>query len=135
MKKIYILAGAVLLLVLIIMCWFFIFQYFDFAQNLGKKSEEAALIESSRFIGTWESDFIEGDVRFIGYNGILIFHGDKTGSIGGITSTWELKESQLIIYYYKGISSVTYDFSFSEDEKHLILTNSNGFLKYIKIEY
>ena len=79
--------------------------------------------------------FIEGDVRFIGYNGILIFHGDKTGSIGGITSTWELKEGQLIIYYYEGISSVTYDFSFLEDEKRLILTNSNGFLEYIKIEY
>ena len=136
MKKIYILVGAVLLLVLIIMCWFFIFQYYDFAQNLGKKSEEAALQESSRFIGTWETDFIEGDIRFIGYNGILIFHGDKTGSIGGLPSTWDLKEGQqLIIYYYEGISLVTYDYSFSEDEKRLTLTNSNGFLEYLKIEY
>ncbi|MHA1969020.1 MAG: hypothetical protein ACW964_14605 [Candidatus Hodarchaeales archaeon] len=135
MKKIYILVGAVLLLVLIIMCWFFIFQYFDFAQNLGKKSEGVALIESSRFIGNWETDFIEGDDRFIGYNGILIFHGDKTGSIGGLTSTWDIKEGQLIIYYYEGMASVTYDYSFSEDEKHLTLTNSNGFLEYIKIEH
>jgi len=134
MKKIYILVGAVLLLVLVIMCWFFIFQYYDFAQNLGKKSEEAALQESSRFIGTWETDFIEGDTRLIGYNGILIFHGDKTGSIGGLPSTWELKEGQVIIYYYEGISSVTYDYSFSEEETHLTLTNSNGFLEYFKSE-
>lgn len=132
MKKIYIIVGAVLLLVLIIMCWFFIFQYYDFAQNLGKKSEEAALQESSMFIGTWETDFIEGDTRFIGYNGILNFHGDKTGSIGGLPSTWELEEGSLIIYYYEGISSVKYDYSFSEDETHLTLTNSNGFLEYLK---
>ena len=135
MKKIYILVGAVLLLVLIIMCWFFIFQYYDFAQILGKKSEEAALQESSRFIGTWETDFIEGDIRFIGYNGILIFHGDKTGSIGGLPSTWDLKEDQLIIYYYEGMSSVTYDYSFSEDEKSLNLINSKGLLEYFKKEY
>ena len=134
MKKIYILVGAVLLLVLIIMCWFFIFQYYDFAQNLGKKSKEAALQESSRFIGIWETDFIEGDARFIGYNGILIFHGDKIGSIGGLPSTWELKEDKLIIYYYEGVSSVTYDYSFSEDETRLTLINSNGFLEYFKRE-
>jgi hypothetical protein len=116
------------------MCWFFIFQYYDFAQNLGNKLEEAAMQERSRFIGTWETDFIEGDTRFIGYNGILIFHGDKTGSIGGLPSTWELTEGQVIIYYYEEISSVTYDYSFSEDETHLTLTNSNGFLEYLKSE-
>ena len=94
MKKIYILVGAVLLLVLIIMCWFFIFHYYDFARNIGKKAHDAAFNEKSRFIGTWETEFIQGDTRFIGQNGILIFHADETGSIGGLSSTWKMKDGQ-----------------------------------------
>jgi len=133
MKKIYIFVGAVLVLVLILMCWFFVFQYYDFAQNLGKTSEEVAMQERSRFIGTWETELIEDDSWFIGYNGILIFHGDKTGSIGGLSSTWDLIGGQLIIYYNEGISSVKYDYSFSEDETRLTLRNSNVILDYLKI--
>lgn len=134
MKKIYIVVGAVLIFVLILMCWFFGFQYYDFASNISKKSEEAAMQERSRFIGAWETEFIEGDARFIGYNGILIFHADKIGSIGGLPSIWDLAEGQLKIYYNEGISSVTYDYSFSEDKTRLKLTNSNGFLDYLKKE-
>jgi hypothetical protein len=134
MKKIYILIGAVLILVLIIMCWFFVFQYYDFAQNLGKKSEEVALEEKSRFIGTWETEFIEGDGQFIGTNGILAFHIDGTGLIGGLSSTWDIKDGPLVIDYYDGVASVMYNYSFSEDETVLTLSNSNTFLVYEKIE-
>ena len=133
MKKIYILAGAVLLLVLILMCWFFIFNYYDFATNIGKKSDEAALNEKSRFIGTWETEFIPGDSRFIGTNGIFIFHLDGTGSIGGLQSTWDIDEGQLIIYYNDGISSITYDYSFSDDENTLILSNYKGLLDFTRV--
>ena len=121
MKKIYILVGAVLLLVLIIMCWFFIFHYYDFARNIGKKADDAAFNEKSRFIGTWETEFIQGDTRFIGQNGILIFHADETGSIGGLSSTWEMKDGQIIIYYYEGISSVTYSYTFSDCQSTQLL--------------
>ena len=40
----------------------------------------------------------------------------------------------IIIYYYEGISSVTYSYTFSDDETRLTLTNSNGFLNYLKNE-
>jgi len=132
MKKIYILAGAVFLLVLILMCWFFIFNYYEFATNLGKKSKDAALNEESRFIGTWETEYIEEDNRFIGFNGIYVFSSDGTGSIGGLSSTWDVEEGKLIIYYYERISSVSYEYSFSEDESILTLSNSNGFLEFTK---
>jgi len=133
MKKVYILVGAVLLLVLILMCWLFIFHYYDFATDVGKKSDKASLNEKSRFIGTWETEFIEGDSRFIGTNGIYVFNSGGTGSIGGLPSTWDIDEGQLIIYYNEGLSFVTYGYSFADDDNTLILTKSGVYLEFTRI--
>ena len=130
MKKIYILAGVVLFFVFVIMVWIFFFDFFDFASTLGDKSSDIALDEKSKFIGTWETTYIEGDERFVGYNGIYIFSTDQTGTIGGLVCTWEIIDNKLIIQYYGGIATLTYDYEFSNDGDLLVLTNTEGTLNF-----
>ena len=130
MKKIYILAGVVLFFVFVIMVWIFFFDFFDFASTLGDKSSDIALDEKSKFIGTWETTYIEDDERFVGYNGIYIFNTDQTGTIGGLICTWDIIDNKLIIHYYEGIATLTYDYEFSNDGNLLILTNTEGTLNF-----
>jgi hypothetical protein len=130
MKKIYVLAGVVLFFVFVIMVWVFFFDFFDFASTLGDKSSDIALDEKSKFIGTWETTYIEGDERFVGFNGIYIFNTDQTGTIGGLICTWDIIDNKLIIHYYEGIATLTYDYEFSNDGDLLILTNTEGSLNF-----
>jgi hypothetical protein len=132
MKKIFILAGAILLFVLLLTAWIFIIDFNIFAENLSEGIKEGALDEKSRFIGSWETQYIEGDERFVGYNGMYIFSSDGSGSIGGLTCTWEISEGKLVIYYYEGITILSYDYSFSDDENKLSLSNTNGSLIFNK---
>lgn len=130
MKKIYILAGVVLFFVFVIMVWIFFFDFFDFASTLGDKSSDIALDEKSKFIGTWETTYIEDDGRFVGFNGIYIFNTDQTGTVGGLICTWDIVDNKLIISYYEGVATLTYDYEFSNDSNLLILTNTKGSLNF-----
>jgi len=132
MKKIFIFAGAILLFVLLLTAWLFIIDFSIFAEDLGEGVKEGALDEKTRFIGTWETPYIEGDDRFVGYNGIYTFSADGTGSIGGLLCTWDISDGKLVIHYYEGFATLTYDYSFSDDEDTLVLTSSDGSLTFTK---
>ena len=132
MKKIFILAGAILLFVLLSTTWLFIIDFSIFAENLGEGVKEGALDEKTRFIGTWETLHIEGDDRFVGYNGIYTFSADRTGSIGGLLCTWDISDGKLVIHYYEGFATLTYDYSFTDDEDKLVLTSSDDSLTFTK---
>ena len=134
MKKIYIVAGIVLLFVLILTAWLFIIDFGGFAQKLGGGAADIASNEKSEFIGTWETTYIEDDDRFVGYNGVYRFSIDGTGSVGGLTCTWDIENDTLVIDYYGGVSTLTYDYSFENDADILVLTNSNDTLLFIKRE-
>lgn len=131
MKRIFILAGAVLFIVLVIMCWFFLGNVFKFASNLGEESK-IVMDDKNRFVGTWETTYIEGDDRFVGFNGIYNFKTDGTGAIGGLICTWNIENGKLVIDYNEGFSTLTYNYSFSNEDNALTLTNSNGSLEFIK---
>ena len=98
MKKIFILAGAVLLFVLLLTTWLFVIDFSDFAKSLGDKTKDTGTDEKSKFIGTWETAYFESDERFFGYNGIYKFSSDGTGIIGGLICTWDIKNYQLIFH-------------------------------------
>lgn len=133
MKKIYIVAGIVLFIGFLAMVWIFFGDFFDFAQNLGEGAKKASYEEKTKFIGTWETIFIEGDERFVGFNGIYKFNTDGTGTIGGLLCTWDIKDNKLVIHYYEGIATLTYDYTLSDDDNSLILTKSKGSLEFVRI--
>jgi hypothetical protein len=134
MKKIYVLAGIVLFIVFVIMVWVFFGNFFNFANTLGDISSNYTLDEKSKFIGTWETTYIEGDERFVGFNGVYAFNSDQTGFIGGLLCTWNIlyNDSKLVIYYYEGVANLTYNYSFYNDGNTLVLTNSIGSLDFSK---
>ncbi len=132
MKKILILAGVVLLFVLLLSAWLFMIDFSYFAESLGEDAKDVSLDEKTKFIGTWETTYIDGDERFVGYNGIYQFNTDGTGVIGALICTWELLEETLVIDYYEGYATLTYDYTFSDDETSLILDNSNGTIEFTK---
>jgi len=132
MKKIYVLAGVVLFISFVLMCWVFFGNFFDFAQNLGEKSSDISLDEKSKFIGIWETTYVEDDERFVGYDGTYKFNPDGTGLIGGIFCTWDIVDEKLVISYFEGTASLVYNYSFSDDENTLTLTDNKGSLEFIK---
>ena len=115
------------------MVWVFFFDFYDFATDLGEGAEQVPIYEKTKFIGEWVTEYIPGDERFVGNNGVYIFSSDETGSIGGLPCTWELSNGQLLINYYEGFRSITYDYSFSDDDNILTLTNSTGTLEFTRI--
>jgi hypothetical protein len=132
MKKIFILAGAVLLFVLLFTTWFFIIDLSDFAKSIGEKTKDTATDEKSKFIGTWETTYIEGDDRFVGYNGVYKFSSDGTGTIGGLICSWDIKNNKLVIDYFEESMNLIYDYFFSENYELLTLINSKGTLEFSK---
>jgi hypothetical protein len=136
MKKIYVLAGIVLFIVFVIMVWVFFGNFFSFADTLGDISSNYTLNEKSKFIGTWETTYIEGDERFVGFNGVYTFNTDQTGSIGGLICTWNIleNESKMVIDYYEGIATLTYDYTFADDGNTLVLTNLKGSLNFFRLK-
>ena len=130
MRKIFILTGLVLFFVLVIMVCFFFGNLSEYANFLGDKSSGVATGEKSKFYGVWETNYIEGDDRFIGSNGFYRFKTDGTGIIGGSVCLWELEEDKLVISHNGGYDSLTYDFSFENDDNTLFLSNSNGTLEF-----
>jgi hypothetical protein len=74
-KKIFLVAGAVFLLALLIGVWFFLGNLGALTQLLGKTS--TGLVEESTFFGTWESEDAE----------VFVFSSDgsyQNGFIQGI---------------------------------------------------
>jgi len=132
MKKIFIVAGLVLFISLMLTTWLFVIDFSDFAKNLGKKTEDVGLDEKSKFIGTWKTTYIEGDYRFVGYNGIYKFHLGGTGTIGGLICTWDISNNKLVIIYNEGTETLIYDYFFYENYDKLSLNNSYGTLDFSK---
>ena len=132
MKKIFIFAGAVLFFILLLTTWLFIVDFSDFAKFLGKEAKGSTTDEKSKFIGTWKTMYIEGDERFVGYNGIYKFSSDGSGTIGGLICNWDLKDNNLIIDYYEVSSPLIYEYIFSENYELLTLNNSKGSLVFNK---
>lgn len=130
-EKIYVLVGVVLFFILVIMCWVFLGNFFDYTRNLGEVTEDL-VDEKSKFIGVWEIQFFKDDDRFVSNSGIYIFRTDGTGSISGIESTWDIIDKKLVVHYYDGVVILNYDYFFSNDEKILTLTNSNGEIVFIR---
>ena len=121
-----------LLFVLLLSAWLFIIDFSQYAGSIGEGVKDSALEEKTKFIGTWETTYIENDERFVGFNGIYQFNTDGTGLIGAQISAWEIDENRLIIKYYEGLSSKTYEYSFSDNDSILILIDSNGALVFTK---
>ena len=132
MKKIIILAAAVLIFVLLLTTWLFVVDFSNFAKYLGDRTKDTGTYEKSKFIGTWETTYFEEDERFVGYNGIYKFSADGTGTIGGLTCTWDISDIKLVIDYYEGVTTIVYDYLFSEDYETLALNNSKGTLEFSK---
>ena len=119
MNKILIFAGIILLSVLLLSTWFFIGEVGNFAQFLGQKSQEIVEGEENKFIGTWETTG----------GPTLKLSSDGTASNGLNNGIYEIKEGKLVITY-SNLNSwdediYTYDYSFSNNDETLILTDIN----------
>ena len=85
--------------------------------------------EESRFIGTWNS---EVNPKIIPVT--LVLNSDGTSNMGGLISTWELKNGQLIITASELELVSTFDYFFSENDTilHLRLEGNDVFYVYLK---
>ena len=72
--------------------------------------------EESRFLGTW----MLGD-----YNQ-LIFYSNKTGSFNTFTTTWEIKDGRLTIYFTDIGGNLSSDYIFSNNYRTLTLYGPDG---------
>ena len=79
--------------------------------------------EKSKFVGTWQNK--ASDARGIYYNTMILSSGD-TGSLNGLSVTWDLKDGKLIIKSMSSSSSIplTYNYIFFDNDRALTLTDS-----------
>jgi hypothetical protein len=76
--------------------------------------------DESKFIGTWHS---ESDLDIY----TMIFFSDGTGSFIGLSTLWELKDGKLVIITAGEEMTLTYDYSFSDDDNTLtVIDVSSG---------
>ena len=69
--------------------------------------------EEDRFIGTWKSE--RGALT-------ITFFSDDDCSFFGLSGYWEIKDEKLVITTYEVEQNIIYDYSFSNDDKTLTLT-------------
>jgi hypothetical protein len=71
--------------------------------------------EEDRFVGTWKHETGINDE-------IITFFSNGTGLLAGDPTTWEIKDGNVVIYLFEGEMTLTYDYSFSDDDNELTLT-------------
>ena len=133
MNKILWISGIIIIGVILLGAWLLIGEFSGFAFNLGEESKDIGTNEKTKFIGIWETTYIEDDNRFIGQNGIYKFSIDGTGTIGGLTCTWDINEGNLTIDHEGEREPIFYNYTFTNNDT-LILTNINGSLEFSKKE-
>ena len=72
----------------------------------------------SRFTGTWQHE----EYSYIYYT----FFSDGTGSYSGASTTWDLKDGKLVITMNSGQTTVTYNYTFSNNDNTLTLNDVGG---------
>ena len=58
--------------------------------------------------------------------GDISFNSDKTGLMGGYTTTWELSGTTLTVYLYDGAESIIYEYSYDDTTSRLTLIDPEG---------
>jgi len=132
MKKIWILAGFILLFVFLLFSWIFIGGFGDFANLLGNKSGDIIIANKTDFIGIWECEDSDIGYYLIGSTNRYVFSTNGKGTFGGVSGTWALSENKLNITtsqdeYYD------YNFKFDTDKTTLILELSEVEFEFLKI--
>ena len=111
-------------IVLVIVGGVLLFSQLVVSSDKTKKSEVIVKLnsEKNKFVGTWK----EGNATFI-------FFSDGTGSIPeGVSTTWDIKDGKLVITTSNQLSTYTYMYSFSNNDKHLSLSNTYETLNLVK---
>jgi hypothetical protein len=117
MNKVWVVAGVILFLVLLLGAWLFIVDFGGFSQLLGQKTKEAFRDEILRFVGTWHaSEF-----------GTITFFATQTYRKGIDEGTWKLQNHTLALYKLDSSQPfVTYQYSFSMNDTTLQFTEINS---------
>lgn len=85
------------------------------------KEIEGLSNEEKKFVGTWKAT-----------NGLTyIFFSDGTGSYQDGTTTWEIKDSNLVIYWMGDEIVFTYTYIFSNNDKTLMLKSVESELEIV----
>ena len=117
MKKIFVFAAIIFILVLMLAIWFFLINLGNLAHILGNEGREIAIEEHNRFLGTW---------NVIGSSRHYTFQSDGSYLIDSEPfGTWVVDNNSIILNYNR-INQVKYTYSFSQDETLLTLIDKNN---------
>ena len=113
MNKIWLVAGAISVCVLVLVAWLFIGNLGGFSQFLGQKSKEAYSDEQLKFVGTWAAP---GSVS-------LTFFSTESYRKGVDEGTWTLEDDRLLLFEGDNTQPwIAYEYVFYEDDTLLRLT-------------
>ncbi len=117
MRKIWILAGIIGILIIVISAWLFIGEFSSFAKSIGKKSEDIVLTEKSKFVGTWISN--EDNTPMLLGNKVTFFSDGRIGLNDRIPDfeSYIIQDCKLVIQL-SGMEYF-YDYSFSNNNNML----------------
>ncbi len=132
MKKIWILAGIILLIVLLLGSWLFVIKFGGFANFLGEKSSSIQNSTKYDFVGIWETENPDINNFIIGEGGRYSFLLTGKGTFGGISGNWNISDSKLYINCTEELSYI-YGYRFSKEKDTLNLTIDGSEIEFKKI--
>jgi hypothetical protein len=132
MNKIWILVGIILFICFLLGAWVFLGEFNLFSKKIGEGSKDIVLPDKTKIIGTWETQYNSSDRDFIGLNGIYSFSSDDKATIGGISCTWILSDSDLVITIDENSEQFIYNYMLSNDGATFTLSKSDKTYVFVK---
>jgi hypothetical protein len=124
MKGIWIVAGIIFFIVLILGLWLFIFNFGGFANLFGDKAKN--IVDSddeSKFYGTWTSDDSENYPYLFGKEVSFLPNGTILLGVLEDEAFYEISNGKVIITYEDGHRGTPRDYSFSDNNNVLTVTD------------
>jgi len=126
MKGIWILAGIILIVIILLSLWLFIGEFGGFAGLLGDEAKDIVNEDNSRFVGTWRSydtenySYVFGEEITFYSNGTLYHHSSFLEG-----ATYEVNNGELTIIYDDGHRGTPRECVFSDNDTVLTVTDTD----------
>jgi len=117
MRKIFLAAGLIIIILLLLGAWFFIGGLGGWSQLLGQKSQQTFGSDIAKLMGTWYGGAEYGSITFFSVG---------TFRKGVFDGEWKIESSTLMLYGLEGSAWWTsYTYVFSEEDTVVTLSEKN----------
>jgi hypothetical protein len=129
MNKVWIVAGVILCIVLLLGAWVFLGDFSNFAKRLGSEGKDIALGDQNTIVGTWVLNGTDCSITFLsngGYTSTLRHYGAGTYFFEDGTLVFNIEISEINGDSEFTVSEMIFDYDFFDDNTLILIDNEDG---------